>query len=374
MVKNPDQVIDLIPKFCNNCGSSIEAIVISELKARQIVGITVPKAIFTEYRSYAKVCNCGCRSRANFPEGVSSPVSYDTRVESLISYFYARQYLPFARMKDMFNDVFDYKISERELHYLLERFSRKTDPIYQQIKEHVATSEVVGVDETGANICGSKHWFWTWQNKELTYIAHSRDRGSATIKKEFPNGLPNCIIVLDGWRAQAGTAASHHQMCIAHLQQRLNYFNEKYTTAQWGIEFYKLIEDALKLGKEERTTAIYNIKRIGIVHKLDQILKNPPDKNQKELYAFFKSMGRERQHLFNFLFIENLPLDNNGSERAVRNIKVKQKISGQFKVEKSAKNFAQIRSVIDTMIKNGRNVLEGLSLVAAISRDYDFVD
>ena len=62
-------------------------------------------------------------------------------------------------------------------------------------------------------------------------------------------------------------------------------------------------------------------------------------------------MGRERQNLFTFLYIENVPPDNNGSERAVRNIKVKQKISGQFKIDKTAQNFAQIRSVIDTTIK-----------------------
>ena len=77
-------------------------------------------------------------------------------------------------------------------------------------------------------------------------------------------------------------------------------------------------------------------------------------------------MGKERQNLFTFLFIEGVPPDNNGSERAVRTIKVKQKISGQFKVERAAQNFAQIRSVIDTTIKNGLNVLETMSLIAKL--------
>ncbi len=45
------------------------------------------------------------------------------------------------------------------------------------------------------------------------------------------------------------------------------------------------------------------------------------------------------------------PPDNNASERAIRNSKVKQKISGQYKIEKVAQNFAKIRSVIDTTIK-----------------------
>ena len=59
-----------------------------------------------------------------------------------------------------------------------------------------------------------------------------------------------------------------------------------------------------------------------------------------------------------------MPADNNASERAIRNIKVKQKISGQFKIEQTAQNFAQIRSVIDTIIKNELHVLDGLALIA----------
>ena len=82
-------------------------------------------------------------------------------------------------------------------------------------------------------------------------------------------------------------------------------------------------------------------------------------------------MGRESQHLFTFLFIEEVPPDNNASERAIRNVKVKQKISGQFKSNKTAQNFAKIRSVIDTTIKNGMNVLQALMLIANFEQNID---
>ncbi len=73
-----------------------------------------------------------------------------------------------------------------------------------------------------------------------------------------------------------------------------------------------------------------------------------PDKKYKELFTFYTRMGRERQSLFTFFFIKEVPPDNNASERAIRNVKVKQKISGQFKTERTAQNFAKIRSVIDS--------------------------
>ena len=81
-------------------------------------------------------------------------------------------------------------------------------------------------------------------------------------------------------------------------------------------------------------------------------------------------MCREKDHLFSFLFVKNVPPDNNASERAIRNVKVKQKISGQFKKARTAQNFAKIRSVIDTCVKNGTNVVQAMSLIAKF--DFNF--
>ncbi|MFO7935019.1 MAG: IS66 family transposase, partial [Bacteroidales bacterium] len=54
----------------------------------------------------------------------------------------------------------------------------------------------------------------------------------------------------------------------------------------------------------------------------------------------------------------------NGSERAIRNVKVKQKISGQFKSWKGVENFMVLRSITDTALKNDQNVLRALNLIA----------
>jgi transposase len=54
------------------------------------------------------------------------------------------------------------------------------------------------------------------------------------------------------------------------------------------------------------------------------------------------------------------------SERAIRNIKVKQKIAGGFLSAQGVDGFAVLRSVIDTTIKSGLNVLFALSLIASL--------
>ena len=62
------------------------------------------------------------------------------------------------------------------------------------------------------------------------------------------------------------------------------------------------------------------------------------------------------------------PAENNASKRANRNVKVNQKISGRFKTPTGADNYAVTRSIIDTMIKQGKNVHNLLSQIASIDR------
>lgn len=362
---NPDEIVILQPDYCSCCGESLQEMEAVKRQTRQIIDIPPIKAIYTEYQSYSKTCRCGFKNNADFPQGVNTPISYGENIEALVGYFHARQYIPFARMKETFNDVFGVPISEGGIHCLLERFAQKSAPVYQIIKQRVQQSTVIGADETGVKVNGKKHWFWTWQTHNLTYITHSENRGSQTIDKEFPNGFINATLVHDGWRAQLKTASKNHQSCLAHLQRSLNYLDERYPNNHWVKKFDNLLEDAQKLKKEWKpTNKEFIVKRVLIIQELEYLITNPPDVKQKELHTFYKRIKREHQYILTFLFLEDVPPDNNASERAIRNVKVKQKISGQFKVNKAAQNFATIRSVIDTTIKNQLNVLQALNLIA----------
>jgi transposase len=366
MTNTPDEIIEIKPRYCQCCGEPLDDIMGQIEETRQVLDIPPIKAKFTEYQVFSKKCKCGYATIPGFPQGVNSPVGYGENIEGLIGYFYARQYMPFARMQEMLNDVFNINISEGGIHYLLNRFADKVGPVYETIRERVQNSKVVGVDETGAKVNGKKHWFWTWQTSKLTYITHSENRGMGTITANFPLGFPNSTLVSDAWKAQLNTPARFHQCCLSHLQRNVKYLNELYQGNKWGNDFLKLLYGSLELHRNMDIPDYYgqNHERDKIMERFNQILLEPPDEKHKELYTFYNRILRDRQHIFTFLFIPEVPPDNNASERAIRNIKVKQKISGQFKIKKAAQNFAKIRSVIDTTIKNGLNVLEGLSLIS----------
>ncbi len=89
---------------------------------------------------------------------------------------------------------------------------------------------------------------------------------------------------------------------------------------------------------------------------LDALLKCPLQEDVPKLPAFQKRLRKWRNAIFTFLYHPDVPFDNNGSERAIRNIKIKQKVSGGFRSERGATIFAIIRSAIDTCIKQGNRL------------------
>jgi transposase len=87
-----------------------------------------------------------------------------------------------------------------------------------------------------------------------------------------------------------------------------------------------------------------------------------PDKDKLAI-KLQKKLCKISHNILCFLHHNNVPPDNNGSERAIRNIKVKQKVSGGFRSLNGADVFAVLRSV-DTTIKSGNDVFYALSLIA----------
>ena len=70
------------------------------------------------------------------------------------------------------------------------------------------------------------------------------------------------------------------------------------------------------------------------------------------------------------LFVKNsdVPFDNNLAERDLRMAKVKQKVSGTFRSETGAQNFAIARSFLSTLKKQKRNLFESIKQVMKTGR------
>lgn len=362
MTERPDKTVVYKPEYCNCCGKKLidEARLVGK---RQVIDIPPINPIITEHQVYSVTCQCNHVNQGDFPDHVKGSISYGMRIESLIAYLSVRQYISIQRIQEYLKQVCGISMSQGTIVNKIEEFATKCQPIYESIRQRIQNSTVIGSDETGCVVNGEKHWMWTWQNKKLTFISASTSRGYAAIKDNFENGFQNSILISDCWAAQLKTRTKTKQICTAHLQRELNYFIE-HSEDVWSESFLQLIYKGLTLKnkilaqpKESFEEQIQQIKSASQKLLDEQII------GSKKLKALKKRLRKNEKYLWTFLDYPEVPPDNNASERAIRNVKVKQKISGQFKSSRGAAQFAIIRSVIDTILKNGSNVFDTLLLI-----------
>ena len=365
--KIPDEIIDHKPDYCSNCGADLQQVdsELNESESKQEVIIPPIQGLYVEHRSHSKTCPC-CKAicKGLIPERLKTSIQYGASVSTAVAYFSVYQYIPYKRIATLIGDIFHIPISQGTVDNMLERSMEKARPVYNIIQNKIEQSKIVGADETGCRIANKKGWFFTWQNSSLTFTAASFSRGYETIEKYFKDGFPKAVYVSDCLPAQLKTPALHHQLCIVHLLREVANFEEA-LGCNWSKKMKQLFQEAIHL-KHQFKEGDYQLSNAAVKElekRLDTLLASDYSNRHQKVQAFTKRLIKNRDSIFTFLHYSNVPADNNGSERAIRNVKVKTKVSGQFRTEKGAERFAILRSVVDTAIKNGQNAYDAIAAI-----------
>jgi transposase len=365
MSDTPDKKIEHWPIVCTACGRFLAGVEGSVFSRRQEIEVPKISALVVEHQQMAVACTCGCNNLGAFPEGVAPGVQFGKSFEALTGFLCTRHYIAVKRVQEIYKDMLGVNMSTGAIGRLMRRMAKRCESAYAGIKAEVKRAIYIGADETGAKVNGKKGWFWVWQTPTATYIVFAMSRGFEVVEEHFPDGFPCSFLGHDSLAAQFKTAAMAHQMCMAHILRELKWSIETYK-CDWAGQMYDAINLAWKL-KDTMTPEQHGKHQQWVMDAedhLDQLLKiDIPAKNEKSI-SLRKRFIKKRDSVFQFLYHPAVPPDNNGSERAIRNVKVKQKVSTQFKSVQGAMDFATIRSVIDTAIKKGRNVLDALMDVA----------
>ncbi len=366
MRETPDKIIDLKSDFCSVCGQSLATGLFILKAKRQVIEIPPIVPLYEEYRQYACQCpTCNHQQVAGFPLGINAPIQYGSTVETLVGYFSVYQYIPFKRLQSLFSQLFSVPLSQGSIGNILERSAQRCGVVYKEIKNQLLQSPVVGSDETGAKVNGANWWIWAWQNVQNTFLIASDNRGSKTVDSVFAKGLPNSVVISDRWAAQLKTHSKNSQICLAHLLRDLIFLIEL-EQLDFATRFKSFIVEVFENKKrtiENKKAYSQNSQEaLDLQKTLNQLLLIPIDKEKHPKSAIFQvSMIKNRNFILPCLYNIEIPPDNNASERAIRNIKVKQKVSGQFKSGQNA--FCVIRSVMDTLLKRGVELLPCLNQI-----------
>ena len=118
--------------------------------------------------------------------------------------------------------------------------------------------------------------------------------------------------------------------------RNLEYLNDIDKGQTWAKDVQALLREAIHL-RNEKPAAI--IPKESWLSRLDELLKKNLDNLREEFNELKRGLIKCRNYIFNFLENPAIPSDNNASERGIRKLKVKQKISGCFRSDTGADAF-----------------------------------
>ena len=358
----PCKIIDIEYNInnCKSCGYDLTKIIKKLKEKRQVLDLDLQDTLqkITQYQSYSKECsNCGYNNHDNsYPVIVAPHISYGKNVMAIVVYLNVVHYVSYKRIVETLKTMYKIEISEGTVDNLLKKASKLSQTEITKIVSQLEVSDMVGIDETGVKVNGSRDWNWVFQNDTCTYIVHNESRGTKVINEEFKDGFVNAIVVHDNYSSYSSLIANGEQLCLAHKVRDLNYAIECDNT-QVMKNLKLLLKEAMldhKLDLLQEQREVLKEQYLLMFDKLLKIESIPQSETQKQLNSFKKA----RDKIFTFLLYSNVPPDNNGSERAIRNLKVKLKVSQQFKSPQGVKDYATLRSLIDTARKRNMNEFE----------------
>lgn len=159
----------------------------------------------------------------------------------------------------------------------------------------------------------------------------------------------------------------NHQVCLAHLLRNLIFMTQLVPESDWFVRMLQFLRKAIHT-KKEVGGALSEEMRRRLEEELDALFDDSPhvedQSKQKEMNSFINGLKNKKNYMLVFLTRDDIPADNNGSERSVRPVKTKMKVSGQFKTFEGAQAYANLHSVVQTARKKGENPFEALVQIA----------
>ena len=261
-------------------------------------------------------------------------------------------------------DLLKLPISNGTIKNITSQFAPLTDESIRQIKANLLKTPVINADETGGRVNGRTQWFHVASSPKYTLISVHRKRGKEG--SEAGGVLPDYTgnLVHDCWIVYYGFDKCKHALCCAHLLRELNGLIEQ--GHQWAahmkallLEMKRVFDRYKAIDKTELSR--YYLDKFGV--RYDAVVESAkneitPSITRKKTKAenLLIRLEKYRTEITRFTNDFDVPFDNNQAERDIRNIKVKQKVSGGFRTEDGADDFAKTSSIIGTAVKLGKSV------------------
>jgi len=374
---NPTRIIEIKPENCSHCGCAVE--ITGDYAAKQKVDIEVIVNV-TEERAFKGICpDCGKATVGEFNDGFKSQVSYGDNVKAATALISEHGFVSVSKTAEIISSLTGgaVNLSWGTVVNMQKELSRKLEDTIDIIRAGLIAGKVIGADETGCRVNGSLDWIQIFCNEDFALFGLNENRGAIDgnlgILAYFVG-----ILVHDHLSSYYKYATLTHAECNEHVLRVLKGLAEIFKHG-WIQEMSELLKRACHEKNElvrRNETAMPQEKIEEFTKEYEAILQKGwreysaatnGNKSSESYYVEEKRLlarlGEFKEEHLLFLNDFDAPFTNNLSEQGIRKVKGKLKVAGCFRSLEGAIAYARIASLITTLIKQDKNVFEGIRLV-----------
>lgn len=374
-VADPARRVQHEPAACAGCGAALAGRPVTGVECRQVFDLPPMAIEVTEHQLIERECACGARTSGQAPPQAQAPVQYGSRAAAIIVYLYAGQFLSKARTAQALAELFGTPLSSGTVAALTARAAGRLDGFLARVRENITASAVAGFDETGFRVAGRLHWVHCARTGKYTLLMVHERRGTKAM--EAMGVLPSFagVAVHDAWAPYDTYASPSHQLCCAHAQRELQAVAGLAPAGSWCwaaqaaealTAMQKLVSEAAGQGQDTVSPAalatLTSEYRSAVLIGASQTAARSGKLMKKHNALARRLLSRQDDYL-RFTCDWRVPADNNGSERDIRMIKLRQKVSGCLRTLTGARQFCAIRSYLSTAAKHGICFFDALTML-----------
>lgn len=348
---------------CEACGMDLGDAPRHLVGCQRVVDIPPIQAQVIELRRYERYCSCGHCQQDVYPKGYEEVHQhFGPRVHALISYFNGTHHVAHDRLQQMMQSVFGVEISAGAIVNSLQRTRHHLQPMVQTFLEKIRQARVVGSDETGLKLAGKRGWLWVVQTPEVSYFAAVDSRAGKVLEDILMDASGIDVWMSDLYSAQLTVNTKRYAICNAHQLRDLQYAIDAGDSV-FAPAMQQLLRQGLQLTKRrsQLSPQDYQQQVDHLKHTANWL--NQLDVPHPDVQRLQKRFRKHFDAMWLFLEREDVPFDNNASERALRPATTHRKVIGCFRTDDGADAYAVYRSLEDTARKQNVPILDALHQV-----------
>lgn len=247
---------------------------------------------------------------------------------------------------------------------------KKLEKFKKDLYNKILTLKLMYWDDTVIMVDKKRACLRFYGNEKIAYYtAHKQKNEKGILEDGIVNTLSDEVTVMHDHNKINYKYSYQNIECNIHLIRDLEKCKNN-TGHEWCDKLKVLIQKAMHDKKEckDKTNKFDDVYiddfdeqfNTILIDAIEENISKPKTHYDKDEIALTNRILEYKANYFLWMHDFSLPYDDNLSERALRGVKSKMKIAGQFQSIEYAKYYADIRTYIETCYRNGINPTDAL--------------